>query len=536
MKKIIPHILIVAIFFISLSCNEKKDNYSQIDQSRNNLKILIGDPVETLDPIKILYDSDWKVASNIFEGLVSFDENNQITNELVDTIIISKNKLEYLFELKDEVYFHDSPCFKDGNGRQLNSDDIRFTFERLSNRLNNFSNWQLISNKILGINEYYQGTVDSISGIQVIDSKRIKINLVNPYSSFLKILASPNFYIVPKEAIEYYQERFESNPVGTGPFRISEYKKSHRITLVKNENYHKVDNDNIKLPYLASIEYRTVDKSENILGELIKDKTNLIHTNYNDFQKIADDTLTLSKYNVHELDKGLGVRFWGFYFSTNDYSIQKKGIREKISKLFYENYDESETFPNKIAHSLIPPYLIDRKTISLHSKNIEKIKNYEQNYYKSDTVIIMANMVYKDLLIIEDILKQLEIPYRREIKPDNYYEEISKNKPTLFRVSMIPSFPDPIEYYSLFYSNNSSNVNLSNFKNTKYDNLYENVQTINDRSAQINAYLEMEDILKNERAAIYLSHQGSEFYIYSKSIKNIKFRYILPDFRETYFE
>lgn len=536
MKKIIPHILIISSIYFSLACDQKKDNQSQFDKSNQNLKILLSDPVETLDPIKILYDSDWKVASNIFEGLVSFDENDLIINELVSSIEISKDRLKYLFQLKDGVYFHDSPCFNNGKGRELNSSDVKYTFERLASKDNNFFNWQLISNKIVGIDKYYQGVEDSISGIQIIDSKRIKIKLVKPNSSFLKILATPNFYIVPREAIRYYKKRFEIKPVGTGPFRISEYKKSHRIILVRNENYYKTDSNNVKLPYLESIEYRTIGKKETLLEELIKDKTNLIRTNYNDYEKITRDSLFLNKYCVTELTKGLGVRFWGFYFSKNDYSPERRRLRENIINLFYDNYDDSFTFPNKLAQTLVPPFLLNEQKIASNYKVGGKPSVINGDRTKSDTVVIMANMVYKDLEILENILTQLEVPFRREIKPDNYYSEISISKPTIFRVSMVPSFPDPIDYYSLFYSKNPSNINLTNFNNIKYDKTYEEVRTINNYSDQIKAYIKLEQILMNERAAIYLSHQGSEFYIYSKNIKNIKFRYMVPDFRNTYFE
>lgn len=536
MKKIIPHILIISSIYFSFACDQKKDNQSQFDHPKNNLKILLSDPVETLDPIKILYDSDWKVASNIFEGLVSFDENDLIINELVSSIEISKDRLEYLFQLKDGVYFHDNPCFANGKGRELNSSDVKYTLERLSIKDNKFSNWQLISNKIVGIDQFYQGAADSIAGIQIIDSKRIKIKLVKPYSSFLKILATPNFYIVPREAIEYYKKRFEIKPVGTGPFRIAECKKSHRIILVRNENYYKIDENNVRLPYLESIEYRTIGKKENLLEELIKDKTNLIRTNYNDYEKIIKDSLFLKKYCVTKLSKGLGVRFWGFYFTNKDYSPERRKMRENIIHLFYDNYDDRYTYPNKLAQTLVPPFLLNEKKIA----NDYKIKSNPSinnvNYTQSDTVVIMANMVYKDLQILENVLTQLDIPFRREIKPDNYYGEISKSKPTIFRVSMVPSFPDPIDYYSLFYSKNPSNINLANFKNIKYDKTYEDVRTINNYTDQIKLYIKLEQILLNEKAAIYLSHQGSEFYIYSKNIKNIKFRYIVPDFRNTYFE
>ncbi len=81
-------------------------------------------------------------------------------------VTISEDKLEYIFILKDNVYFHDSPCFENGKGRKLNSDDVKYTFERLARRINNFPNWQLLNNKIVGINEYHNAEIDYIAGIK----------------------------------------------------------------------------------------------------------------------------------------------------------------------------------------------------------------------------------------------------------------------------------------------------------------------------------------------------------------------------------
>ncbi len=85
MKKIIPYILFIAALIITTNCELKKDIKSKFGSSKKNLKIILTDPVETLDPLKILYSSDWRVASNIFEGLMAFDENDNVKKALVES-------------------------------------------------------------------------------------------------------------------------------------------------------------------------------------------------------------------------------------------------------------------------------------------------------------------------------------------------------------------------------------------------------------------------------------------------------------------
>lgn len=525
------------LFFCSslliLSCKEKTDNKSQYQNKNQNLKILLSDPVETLDPLKIVYSSDWEVANNIFEGLVSIDFDGKIQNVLVDSILIMQDNLTYNFQLKPNIFFQDSPCFKNGKGRKVNSSDINYTFERLAKKNYKFSNWHLISDKIVGIEDYYNELTERISGIKITDSLKFSIELRQPFSSFLKILANPNFYIVPKEAIDYFGENFELNPVGTGPFRISEYKKYEKIILVKNENYHLYDRKGVRLPYLKSIEFKTIDQTENRISELVRKSINLTRVGGEEFQKFTKDKYYLNDFNVKKGNEGLGVRYWTFYFNKKD-NDQFRNLRKLIVSEF--NYSNLDKDSNSKAYTLVPPKLLFAK-----DENVKSSQNYlHTSTFNSrdfnDTIKIMANMEYPELLELENTFQRLNLPFRKIIKPDNYYGEISKVKPTLFRVSMTPSFPDAIEYYSLFYSGNINGINLGKFSNRDYDNIYEELIIENDLVSQQILYNKLEQILNDEAAAIYMKHFGPSFYVYSKNLVQLKFNFLMPDYTNAYFE
>jgi oligopeptide transport system substrate-binding protein len=529
----LPHILFLYIFTLTLSCKEKTDNKSKFLQEKQELKILLSDPVETLDPLKIVYSSDWEVANNIFEGLVSIDFDGKIQNVLVDSILIMQDNLTYNFQIKPNVFFQDSPCFENGKGRKLNSSDINYTFERLAKKNYKFSNWHLISDKIVGIEDYYNELNERISGIKVIDSLRFRIVLKQPFSSFLKILANPNFYIVPKEAIEYFEENFELNPVGTGPFRISEYKKYEKIILVKNENYHLYDKNGVRLPYLKSIEFKTIDQTENRISELVRKSINLTSIGVEEFRSLTKDNYFLNDFNVKKGNEGLGVRYWTFYFNKND-NDQFRNLRKLIVSEF--NYSNLYKDPNSLAYTLVPP-----KLLFANDENLSSTQNYlHSSRFNSrdfnDTIRIMANMEYTELLELENIFQKLNLPFRRIIKPDNYYGEISKVKPTLFRVSMTPSFPDAIEYYSLFYSGNINGINLGKFSNSDYDNIYEELLIENDLGSQQILYNKLEQILNDEAAAIYMKNFGPSYYVYSKNLNQLKFNFLMPEYTNAYFE
>ena len=187
-------------------------------------------------------------------------------------------------------------------------------------------------------------------------------------------------------------------------------------------------------------------------------------------------------------------------------------------------------------HTLVPLNLLSQKkaNLSVSKKNMQR--NGNDNISYNDTLIIMANMEYTELLELENIFRKLKLPFKRIIKPDNYYGEISKVKPTLFRVSMTPSFPDAIEYYSLFYSGNINGINLGKYSNSNYDRIYEELLIENEIGAQQMLYNKLEKILNDEAAAIYLSHFGPSYYLYSKNMKQLRFNFLMPDYTNAYFE
>jgi len=536
LKNILIYIFFITTIYLLQTCKQKSDIKSDNQTLNQDLKILLTDPVETLDPLEILYASDWEVATNIFESLVAFDQNGKVVPELAEYFLIGESRQKYTFKLRENVYFQDSPCFKNGRGRKLNPFDIKYTFERLAKPENNFPNWQMISDKILGINKFRRGKEKSIRGIVIEDSLTISFLLSKPFGPFLKILATPNYCVVPREAAEYFGKDFKYHPVGTGPFRISEFRKYEKDQLVKNENYYLLDSNGTTLPYIQSICYSTIGESENIIDELFKKSTHIINVNNKDFGKLEKSELLFTNYQVITLNKGENVRYWGFNFSKNSNKKNYKFIRTAIAKSFNRKLIVDEGNLNKLTESFVPSHLLQNKKFKWYQFNSKLSQTLHSNKLFNDSLVILSNIVTPDLLELEKAIARVGVPFKRKIKKDNYYRDIAILKPDLFRVSMFPSYPDPIEYYTLFYSKSSSDNNFGRFSNKEYDRLYEKILYELNDSILVKYYTQLEEILKQEVAAIYLTHQGPSYYILPQNLKNIKFKYVQLDFRKAYFE
>ena len=103
-----------------------------------------------------------------------------------------------------------------------------------------------------------------VGSVEVLDEYKIKINLKYPTAIVLVNLSRAVFrpiHIVSKAAVEKHGEDFGRNPVGTGPFKLKEWKAGDYVELERWENYWKAGE-----PKLDSLKFRFIpEASVNVL-------------------------------------------------------------------------------------------------------------------------------------------------------------------------------------------------------------------------------------------------------------------------------
>ncbi len=521
---------LLLLIFLFNSCDVRETNISAKKQPP--FKLTISDPVEDLDPIKIIYSSDMLAASFIYEGLVRMGETfEQIEPSIAKSWSYSSNKRELTFFLNDEIYFQDDPCFPNGKGRKLNSKDISYTFERIAGNSSDCINFSMIDNKIVGLEDFQNGNRNSINGIEIIDSLTIKIKLTQAFVSFLKILSSPVAYIVPKEAVEFYGEEFSQNPVGTGPFKLTLWDKFKEIILTKNEKYSKRISSGNNFPLLEQINIIVLPNPGLGLTEFLKGKSNLITVEPTIFDEIKKENNFENKFEFRKVEYGSSVRFFGFSMDKNTKLAANKFLRQRLNSKFHSNFTERDEGKNfREAHSLFPQH-------GLTSEDQNYLIDDEELDFYGEQVQLFTSMETNDSRILAEILeKSQNIEFIFTVEPARYYRLILENRPDIFRVSVQPSYPDPEEYYSLFYSKSGKEVNLCAYSNEIYDKIFEESLTEFDPILRDKLFQKMEDILSEDVPAIWSSHENSRFIIFQKNIKEIKFSNMLPDLRFAYFQ
>ncbi|MBP1716537.1 MAG: transporter substrate-binding protein, partial [Deltaproteobacteria bacterium] len=176
------------------------------------------------------------VHYNLFEGLLKVDRTGKVVPALAKSYTVSKDGREYTFTLHSGVKFHD--------GKPCSSEDVKFSLERI-----------LDPKTAAPYRMYYEG----IEAIQVVDPLIVKIRLKKYDSAFLFNMARGDAVIVPRQAVD----KLKSQPIGTGPFKLVDWKRGDSIVLVKNPNYYLKG-----VPYLDKVVFKFIPDPSSQLAAL----------------------------------------------------------------------------------------------------------------------------------------------------------------------------------------------------------------------------------------------------------------------------
>lgn len=200
------------------------------------------DPVRTSD----LYSG--AVIEAIYDRLLTYDylaRPAKLVPDAAESLPqITDNGRTYTFKIRKGIYFTPDPAFK-GKRRELTAEDYAYSIKRFFDPRNRPPYAFLFEGKIVGLDELgarakKAGRFDydaKVAGIEVPDRYTLRIHLKEIDYGFPHILAFSLSGAVAREVIEFYGEDTNAHPVGSGPYRLSQYRRSSKIVLEANTGY-----------------------------------------------------------------------------------------------------------------------------------------------------------------------------------------------------------------------------------------------------------------------------------------------------------
>src|SRR6059036_3107086 len=221
----------------------------------------LGDAT-SLNPVVATDGQSYIAEWPMFDSLVELDEKLGVRPLLAESWEVSKDGLTWTFKLKKGVKWHD--------GKPFTARDVAFTF------------YSVLDPKVTTPHRAY---FDALAGfpeltakdnpkkpeelavrpIEVVDDHTVRFRLRYPSGSFLAVLVNPRAGIVPEHILkgaDLNTAEFNRRLIGTGPFKLVEWRRGERLVMEANTEYHG------GRPALDHLIFRIIPDSVVLLQEL----------------------------------------------------------------------------------------------------------------------------------------------------------------------------------------------------------------------------------------------------------------------------
>ncbi|MBA2271420.1 MAG: bicyclomycin resistance protein [Chthoniobacterales bacterium] len=311
------------------------------------------------------------VTAHIYEGLYRYDHLARPFKIKPNTAAgmpeVSEDFRVWTVRITPGIFFQDDPAFK-GRRRELVAEDYVYSWKRFFDPRWKAAAFPTLGElKMLGLAELRDVALKGKSfnydteaeGMRALDRYTVQFKFAEPQPRFIQVMATPDLWgAVAREVVEAYGDDIPAHPVGTGPFRLIEWRRSSRIVLERSPNYREVIYDaepnaddaegqallqkfkGRKLPMIDRVEIAIIEEVQPRWLSFLNKQHDLLYLLPYDFVSIAAPNGKLAPFMAKQgvqLYRTLASDVTLTYFNMEDpvvggYTPEKVALRRAISQ------------------------------------------------------------------------------------------------------------------------------------------------------------------------------------------------------------
>jgi len=567
-------LLAAALTLPTVGCKPKSKNSDSSGASAKKIFTYARTSAhKSLDPMRQFDGASGRIVHTMYDSLVQYHYLKRpyelIPNLLTKLPTVAADGVTYAFELRDDIFFIDDKCFKDGKGRAVNSNDVLYSLKRFADaKINTNSFHVLLKGIVTGLDAFREETKKAagkadysklhISGFHRIDDRRFTIKLTKPTPLALMPFAASPLAIVPHEAVTQYGDEFERNPVGTGPFMMAKYNRRGVMVLKKNPKYHGVypsegeagdkeagllANAGQKLPLIDEIHLPLIEEAQPRILKFLKGEIEWIGLDKDNFVKMAykdENGFHLKPDYAQKYRSYFAYSLASEYYAINmkDPLLGKnKALRQAIAlALDVPGYIEKMTNGRGVKLNSIVPLGIagnEKDTGAVgYTTNLKLAaqKLVEAGYpggkgltpltieFRGSTTSTRQNYEFHRAQLAKVGIKlegsfQTFSAFLRKVEAGNF--QIASS-------GWSADYPDPENFYQLFYGpNKAPGPNESSYSNAAYDAAYEKSKFMKNGPERYALFKTMAERIKEDVPGIVV-YNPIVFGLYQPWVGNMK--------------
>ncbi|MDP7588223.1 MAG: peptide ABC transporter substrate-binding protein [Dehalococcoidia bacterium] len=508
----------------------------QVDSS--NQKIVAGgtflrlgaDP-PTLDPHLTTDFNSAVYAVEIFGGLMTIDKNIAVVGDLAESWEISADGKTTTFRLHPEAKFH--------NGRGVTASDVKWSLERAADPLTEAFNASVFLGDIVGVQEKLTGASNAISGVQVINDSTVTITTDASKPFFLSKLTYPVSFILDQQNVESGRD-WIFEPIGTGPFKLEEYRPGEVLRLSMFADYH------LGAALIDEVEFLISGGNSMLMYE--NDELHITGIPLGSLDGILDPANPLSG-EVVEAPPQFDVDYFGF--NTTEPPFDDVKVRQAFNYAIDRASLASTLLEDLVvpAAGILPPgfpgYNPDLQGYSYDPDKARQLIQ-ESKYGGLDelpriTLTLPGSFGAAVSPSIEAMLAMWEehLDVRINLLQTEwaiFLQDLHQQRFQMFGgLGWIADYPDPENFLDVLFHSQSSN-NQSEYTNFELDLLLERARVELDESARYELYHQAEEIIVTDAPWVPLWHSNGGSVLIKPNVNDyFLFPLVIPKYRYVYF-